>query len=364
MAVEEGRISASETVLLMIGFLFGSSVLLSPGQAAGTDAWIAILLGVGEGLFFAFGYLMLLPRFPGKTLIQIIEVVFGRFMGFLISVGFLWFVFHLLSLVLVTYLDFLKLAFLTQTPSAVLLLFGVIVCAYTARYGVEVLARCSQILVLLTMFIIIIVTLFVIPQMDMRNIQPILNTPWPKMLKAVHVASTLPFGQTVVFAMILPFINKKNQLTKVPVTATIIAGLFLSFLSFRTAAVLGKTASIYVYPGYNVARLIEIGDAFNRMEILVALNFLTMGFIKVSVLLYTISLGTAQLFKLDTYRALVLPIGILVIILTLSNFSNVVENFFFAQEVYPYYALPFIAGIPYLTLGTAMIRKLPKGERR
>ena len=66
---------------------------------------------------------------------------------------------------------------------------------------------------------------------------------------------------------------------------------------------------IYTYPSYTAVRAVNIFEVITRIEILVVINFLTMGFIKVTVLYYAVSLGTAQLLKLKVIcRGL--PIGI------------------------------------------------------
>lgn len=360
MTGEKVRISGSEAPLLMMGFLFGSSLLLPPGQEAGRDAWIATLLGIGEGLAFTMIIAGLLRRFPGKTLVGIVDIVYGPILGRLISLGFVLYLLHLCSLVLNNFLDFIKINLLQNTPEAIILLFGVLICAYAARHGVEVLGRLSQVLVPITVLLILVITVLLIPQIELINIQPILNTPWPKIFKAAHGAAMFPFGEIVAFVMIAGFINRPQEIPGSMIRAVAIGGFFLAFIELRNAAILGESARIFFYPAFYVGRLVDLADVFTRVEIIVALNFLTMGFLKIAVLLYGISKGVSEIVGIGTHRSLVIPVAILAILLAMNNFSNVLENIIFARDVYPFFALPFIMGIPLTTLIVAVARDLPK----
>lgn len=86
---------------------------------------------------------------------------------------------------------------------------------------------------------------------------------------------------------------------------------------------MGVTAGIQTYPSFEAVRLIDIAHILTRLEILIAINLLTMGFLRISVFFYGTVLGIAQLLDLRSYRLLVFPVGILMIILSLSNFKSI-----------------------------------------
>ena len=90
MELEKGKIGNYQLTLLITGFLIGSSIILSPGGRAKHDAWLAIVLGMIEGIMFALIYAYLSKRFQGKTLIQINEIVYGPYIGKCVSLMFLW----------------------------------------------------------------------------------------------------------------------------------------------------------------------------------------------------------------------------------------------------------------------------------
>lgn len=360
MKLEQGKISGGELTLLMIGFILGSTVLISPGAAAAQQGWMAILLGMMEAMAFAYLYIILLRRFSGRTPVEIHELVFGPWLGKLVSLAFLGYFFHVGSLGVTFYHDYLKMGILVETPSSVVIFAGIMIIIYGAVKGIEVLARCSQGMVIMTLFLLLILTLLTIPNIELSNLLPLFSLPLGKLLWSAHGAATFPFGETVAFMMVAPSLNRSNQTTVVFLKAIVIGGFFLMVVSARTVAVLGKTAEIFIYPGFEASRLIQIADVFTRLELIPAINFLMMVFLKTSVLLYVTALGLGQLFKLKRYQPLVLPLGLLMGLTSLLNFSNVLESITFLNRIYPLYGLCFQLLIPAITLIVAFLRKQPR----
>jgi spore germination protein KB len=362
MSLEKGKISNFQLSTLIIGFIFGASVILTPGKSAGHDAWIAVVLGLLEGLLIACIFIVLARRFKDKTLVEINSLVYGKILGNCISLLFIWYLFHLGALVLNNYARFLQLELYPATPNTISLILIMLLCASTVGRGIEVLARCSLILVALTILLVLTDTLLVIPHIDLNNLMPILDVPIGKLLWASHSTAIFPFGDTVAFLMVLAFLNKPKKEASAVFSGLVIAGFVLIVIVARNIAVLGQMAETYSYPSFMSAQVIDLADVFTRLEVVVATNVITAGFIKISVVFYGTVLGMAQVFKLRSYRPIIIPVGILMVILALTNVGNTFEMFDFASRGYPIYTVPFQIGIPLITLLIAKLRKLPQTE--
>ena len=345
---------------LVIGFTLGTSVILLPGGGAKQDAWLAIILGLAEGIAMALIYLALANRFPGKTPIEINDLVWGSYLGKVISIAFLLFVFHLASLVTTNAKDFVQFEALIYTPESVTVLFEVLICILAAAAGVEVLGRSSTVLIIFVTATLLIVDIMLLPRFKPSNLQPVLETPLPKLLLEGHGAASFPFGETAVFLMLIPFLNAPGKSRSSILAGLVFGGLLLITSSIRNTGVLGATAGYYLYPSFSASRLINVGEVFTRLEALVGINFLITVFIKLSILLYVFMMGTAQLLKLKSYRTLAIPVWILISLVGVRNFPNVVENLISAKKLYPIYSMPFEVGIPLFTWLAALIRKLPR----
>ncbi|MGI6587261.1 MAG: GerAB/ArcD/ProY family transporter [Peptococcia bacterium] len=362
MQLEQGRISSAQLVMLIIGFNFSTSLILNPGRMAGQDAWLAVLAGLGEGLIFVFIITSLGVRFKGKNLIEINDLVFGSYLGKVVSLAYLWYFSHLASMVLRSYGDFFTDTIYPQTPLIVFIILLVLICASAVRNGIEVIVRCSLILVPITILFLVVDVFLLLKDMKFTNFLPIFNVPWQKFLWASHGAATFPFGEIIAFLMVFAFVQDQQKIRVRTMMGIIIAGLLLSTVVARNIAVLGITEMIQSYPSFIAIRLINIAKVLTRLEIIVVTSFLVMGFLKVAVLYYGTVLGLAQIFKLRSYLPLVFPLGIIMVVLSILPFASSVELINFAYEIYPYYSLPFQVGLPLLSLIVAVIRGLPKKE--
>lgn len=359
MLLEKGRISNFQLLILIMGFVSGTFSLMTPGQDAGHDAWVAIVLGLMEGLCIAWIFTNLSRKFPDKTIIEINTLVYGRYLGKCISILFIWYLFHISAIVLSIFSTFLNVEIYHFTPKAVILLCMMLVCASTVNRGIEVLARLSLILVIISITLICLETLLLITHMDLKNLLPVMDIPVNKLLWVSHSVATNPFGEVVVFLMVFAFVDHPKKRFSTVALAMITAGSFLLIIIARNSMVLGQAALTSNFPTYLAVHMIDLGDILTRAEVVVAIDSIIMVLVKVSVLFYGTVMGVAQLFDLHSYRPLILPIGILMVIFAMTNFGNMIEMFAFVNKGHVLYAVPFQIGIPLITLIVARLRGLP-----
>lgn len=355
--LEQGKIPGHQLTFLLASFLFGTTVIILPGTEAGHDTWIAVIIGFAEGLIFALLYISLARRYPGRTLIEINKTVFGSILGKLVSLCYLWYFLQLGSLVLRNFGDFFITTIYPETPMLVVLIMLVLLCASAVRNGIEVISKCSLILLPIYFLTTLLTFILLLPKMDFYNFLPLFDKPLPVILWAGHTLATFPFGETVTFLMVLAYLQKPNQGKTSYISAFTLALIFFLIVTIRNIAVLGPTAAIELYPSYRAVRLVNIAEIITRLEVLIAVNFLFLGFLKLSVLYYATALGLAQLLQLRSYLPLVLPLGSLLISLSILQFENNLENIFFATKIYPFYSLLFELFLPGLTLLVSLLRK-------
>lgn len=68
-------------------------------------------------------------------------------------------------------------------------------------------------------------------------------------------------------------------------------------------------------------------------------------------------MGIAQLFALDDYKPLVIPVAVISVALSIWVFDNVLELIQWGVEVWPYYSILFQMVIPLLLLFVSLTRK-------
>lgn len=123
----------------------------------------------------------------------------------------------------------------------------------------------------------------------------------------------------------------------------------------------GITGSI-TFPMINATRFISIANLFEHLEAIVMAIYVGGVFIKISVFLFAISLGTALWLNISAYRPIVMPIGFLLLLISMWSAANLQELANFFVTTTPFYALTIQTMIPLLLLAIALIRKKSSRE--
>ena len=347
---------------MIIGFVLGSSVILSPGLNAGSASWLTVITGVALASPIVAVIIKLSSVYPGKTLVEINDLVLGPIGGKLFSLLYLWYFFHLGALVLNDIADFIS-SIMPTTPYPVFLVVTAAVVIYLSRNGIEVMARCSSVIVFYSFLFILIVLILMFNHIDLANFLPISSISIRDFLKASYEVTVFPFGDIIVFTMLIGFINDRNKTSSTIVTALIICTIYGTLFNSIAVAGLGNLMESAIYPGYNMVRRIDIYSIITRVDIIGASANLTLGILKTSVTLYAVSLGCAQMFKLRTSAPLVLPIGTLMILMSLIQFDSVIHNLVFHEKTYIYYAPFFQAFLPLVTLLMYLLKQHLPSEK-
>jgi spore germination protein KB len=358
------KISSSQLTILITGFILGSFLLVTFSVGITRhDTWIAVLLGCLASMGFAYLYLTLASWFPGRTLIEINDIIYGTILGKIISILYIWFFFSLSALNLRVMGEFFITFFLQGTPPVIIYIMITFICAWAVREGIEVISRTSFLLVIITATIIITLTLLLVNEMRFENLLPILEVSVPKLIHGSHIIAAIPFGEAIVFIMVIAYLNKEKEIKKSVYPAYIFSGIIMLIITIRNAAVLGNTDSIFLSTPFQAARLVNIGDILTRIEVLILIAMLATIFLKISMFYFASVTGVARLLKLRSYTPLVAPFGILSICLTIIMFRFSPEISYFGANVFPIYSLPFEVFIPLLSLIIGKIKGYPKREQ-
>jgi spore germination protein KB len=363
MSIEKGKINSRQLLFLIAGFVQGS-VLLIDFTVGITEhqTWMVILAGLALTAPFFLSYVVLAKRFHGMNLVQINDIVYGRFIGKAVSVYYIFFLLMTLSFnirdVGELYITFL----MPDAPFIFLLIVFTVTCAYAAIKGIEVLARVSHLFVVTVIFVIISTFILLIDQMDFSNFLPFFELPFARIFQGIHIMSAIPFGETLVFLVIMGCLNNTEHMVKNTFIGLLIGAISLLIVSVRNTAVLGRTQCIWTSPSFQSIRLIDIGTVLTRMDFLIGIAQTVLIFFKCSLFFYALLISLSQLFGLKTYLPLVLPLASIEVIIAATVFQSPVDHAMITQNAGIIYSAPLMFVIPPLSLLIAKIRGLPKLE--
>lgn len=249
-----------------------------------------------------------------------------------------------------------------ETPRIAFLIMFILVCAMAVRKGIEVIARCSFLFVIIVAVMILAATVLLIPDMKPSNLLPVFEISPMKFLQSVHIILAIPFCDIVAFLFIMPYTANNRKIKKPVLLGLSLSAVQLLIVVLRDAAVLGPRMLIASSASFAVTRQIDIANVLSRLDILVAITFLITVFMKVTVFYYVTVLGIAQTLKLRSYTPLVIPIGVLAVAIAADLYPSDMEQIYAGQNVWPFNASICEFVIPVITLIAIAIRRLPKKQ--
>ncbi len=351
------KISGIALFLWLVAFILGDMPIHTPvsGGAAYQDSWLGFILGWVGGLILMVIYVSIIRLNPTKTLFTILKDTFGKYMGSIIIVLYIWYFIYNGSLVSRQFGEFIVTVNYNETPIMFALALLLLMAAYMVKSGLEVISRVYGILAILYIISVLVITAIMIPQFDFNNFFPVLERGFKPVLKAGFSSLGFPFGEMVLLLTFYSVANESVNIKKIAYSAVVVGGFLVFAGVLRDIMVLGPgLLANQTFPSNATTQVIP--PPIDISPLVVGSLLIGSG-IETTTYLYACTLGITQLFSLDDYKPFVFPMGVLMGLLALWNFANIHQFFAWLDTVYPYYALPFQTIMPIIILIFAVIKK-------
>lgn len=285
--MQKENISLLQLLVLVFIFLLGSSIIMGVGTGARQDAWLAILMATFIGIGLMYFYYTLNRLLPNKNLFEIMEYCLSRPIAIFFSIAYILYFFYITCRLLRDFAELISSAILVVTPIEVITLSLMLVIAYILYLGLEVLGRVSEIFApyLIGFLLLLILFLMGSGELDFRNLQPILGEGFKPIMNEVFPSLiTFPFGELIVFTVVLSHVTEFKKGKKVVLMGVLLAGIFLMTGTVVMLLVLG-TESIQItnFPLLSAARKISIGEFIERTDAIVVFIMMLGVLVKCSI---------------------------------------------------------------------------------
>ncbi|WP_227551747.1 GerAB/ArcD/ProY family transporter [Metabacillus sediminilitoris] len=359
--LEKGKINATEFQLLVIVFTIGSSVLTSPSQVTKIvkqDAWITSALTVLISLFFIYLYNKIADLYPSMTFIECLEKVFGKWLGKIAALIFLFYLYYLTAGVLREIGNFFTTQILVETPIEIIMILFLLTVLYGVRLGLEVIVRTALIFYPWIIFLLLMLFLFLIPEIKLENVQPILEAGLKPFMKATYNNLSIPYNQLIILLMVAPYVNEKKQMKRAFYKGTLFGGLVITLIILFSILVLGaENSARQSYPSFILGKKINIGGFLERIEAIVAIIWILTVYFKISICYYSLSNGLANVLGLKSHQILMFPLFLLIISFSIIAHPDMVHFQHFLAKTWPHYSFTICLFLPLLVV---IIGKLSK----
>ncbi len=361
--LKEGKFGYHEAISLIVITISTRVFFTSPAVVAaivGTSGWYMTLISALVAAFaFMFVYL-LLKRFPRKNLMEINDLVLGRWVGSIVSFIFAGFLLFTASTNMREFSEVLKVYVLPKSPPSLIMVFFTLCVIVLSFIGLETIARFAKFIIYILAAGYIIIILLSTQNFSIHRLFPLfgygLDT---AILNGINRNSV--YGPVTLVGVIALSLHGPKEIKRIGFSSIIISGIVISSAVLAFDLVFPyETALELVSPMYAMAALIDYGGFLQRMEpiFLFLWNFGT--FIEVTLLFYGVLMIYCHVFKISDKRPIILPLATALYSLNLlpSGISEVVSGFVPALRAWGwiFYFLPSI-----IVLVVAVIRK-KKGD--
>ncbi|MBM7652948.1 GerAB/ArcD/ProY family transporter [Neobacillus cucumis] len=365
--MESAKIKAYQLFVLVVLFEMGSAILVGLGAQAKQDAWIAIILGLGFGLGVFLIYYQLYKYYQDLPLTSYIQKITGKWIGRMIGIGYIIYFLYCASRVLRDFGELLTTTIYTTTPLIVINCLMIFTIIYGVHKGFEVIARVGELffLIVYMMAVVGFGLIMFSGLIHLENLRPILeNGLKPALKTALTETVNFPFGEMVVFTMLLPYLNDAKKAKWVCLGGMVLSGINITITAVINVAALG--ADLFAranFPLLSTISKIQLANFIERLDVLFMLYLVIGGFFKISIFFYAAVIGTADIFGFKNHRKLSFPMGALVLFSSITIASNYAEHIKEGLQIVPIFLhWPFQILIPSFLLMIAFFRNRGKGK--
>ncbi len=369
--IQTERISPRQLLLLIVSIKLSALTTYAPiitcTEKGVRDSWLAAILAGLTALGITFMACALGAKFPRQTVFQYCETICGKLIGKIIGMALICFFVYYTALCLRAFTEFVIVMAMPDTPLFVLCLVTMCVVAYMAHNGLEATARFNETVGLLLLFAFPSLMIMAAPNMDLNNLLPILENGAKPMI--IHSLAPIGvFGEAALVVLLaLPGLNHPEKAKKAVMYGFLINTLMVSSVAAGIVAVFGPSeAAQLFFPTISQIRTISIANFFERLDVIMSVLFILTMLVKTGFFFYGCLTGSAHLFKLKDYKLLILPLGAVVLSLSMFVVENIVDfKNFLSPEYFAPFAIIIEAGFPLFLIVVAAARSClsrPGGE--
>lgn len=321
-------------ILCIISSSIGLS-LYTTIRIASIDSYISVIIGAILGIIVLTIFLYLFNYKKDLPIYEKTVYIFGKFFGNFINILIILLYFVISITILFNLSNFIVSQYLAETPLLLIMMVLGFIVFYTINKGFETISRVSSICLIIVLFLFLFSFAYLIREIKIDNLKPILEFGLKKPLVAGFVNMLITLSP-IFTILIFPKNNliDKEKINRYIIIGYIISAIIIFLVSFLSNAILGKyLINLYQYPGYISLKRISLFGFIDRIENFLSLHWILSSFITLTTILYYIK-GNIKKKKNSTLLNFVLCLVIIIISYNAFKSNTVFNNY--TYKYYPY----------------------------
>lgn len=335
--------------------MFFSSPAILVGLT-GTAAWYTTLISAASALIgFSFIYL-LLKHFPGKDLVEILDLALGRILGFTFSLLLAAYMLFITMARISELTEFLKVYIILLSPNWFIIGIFILCILTMSILGLESMARIAKLLAFPMGAGLVIVLLLGIQNYNINNLFPLLGNGLDQV--ALHgIVRSSVYGEILILAIFASSFQglksiKKEGVISLVLSAVIISVSILAFLLTFPYYISGEITA----PMYELSSLIDYGRYVQRVESIFLFVWVISTFISAGVVFYAFIWIFCRTFKIQDKTPIVIGSSVILYALSLMHRDMITVVFGFVGLIRSFGSIPLFL-LPALVLVVSLMRK-------
>lgn len=293
------------------------------------DSWVMPLISIPFDILFIFLINKIINYEPDLNLPQKIIKLFGKKLGKIIIIFICIFALAMGILNYLTLNNFIQSQFLTRTPLIAIAILLITTVFYILCKGIDVIARTSNILFFINIFLFIISFTGLISSFDFSNLKPTFQSTTNDYLSGLNSYYAFHIAPMFLLTMIPKNKVDKPKFKKTLIISTIVSSITMFCVILATLSVLGyELTALYEYPEFHVLKQATLVGASSRIESILVIQLIFDIFIYCTLIIYLIGNSFKEVFKVNKINIIYLVSCILLTIGTVyaAKYNVYVDN--------------------------------------
>lgn len=321
---------------ISIGVLFSlGNIIISLGMN-NSYTWQLLIITFSISFFVLLMYQKLLNKYPNLTLFEIIRLKYNNILGNIIIIIYLSLLTYNSVSIIYSFIDFITTINQSDFLSKeIIMLINLLLLGYVLKSSLINIARFSQCCFIIVIFMIVILFIVGISDIDYKNLLPLKVIGDKK--NTINLIVQPFLEMTILYNIFCKLKINQNGRKYIFLIVSLFSLFLLLIITIESIGLLGDNYYSYLnYPYYSAISCINMNKIVIKIESLSLIVFYFTSFIKLLFTVYNFVLGfnTITKTKRNYYFSYLLFIHVLSLVL----FDNIYE----LMEVKIYYSYVFL----------------------
>jgi spore germination protein (amino acid permease) len=357
-----GKISLRQAMFLFLVITYTPVLRIVPISAsaiAKQAAWLAPVASFALALPVIVALKSIFTKHQDKSFTEILEVVFGRLVGKMVTLVYILFFIMLTAINSNSISEQLTLSLYTSVnPSLFVIVMLAIIAFSVYKGGLTVVARMGEIILPVLVVSFLLICALAGQNIKLHRLTPVSYLDIVPAVKASFSVSGVQ-GHLPMLFLLGNFINNKDKIAKYcTLTALIFMFLIISLLVTVIGSLGAETTANAPLSFLTTVKLVSLFESIERIEPVVVMLWILSDFVLVSVLLITMLNMFQSLVKLSKTRNFI----VITLIVALLMGRMIGRNMFEVQRFLELFLTPSMIAFGYLlplaVFITGKVRKL------